>query len=190
MGRSSWGKWTQKARKPQDLRRVDQRLASLEQDARQPRLAMEADVPADKKTRERTEGAAKAVQAMHGDSFSANRVQAGPNTTSTSFGVKAKPPALPCRDGVLFENGAGAPKSCPSPLEMRTPTAAGDLLATGKTSSATRSTFDQPPLRFYSTEETNSERTSTQSASYYSSFWRNNLLPAPSCRRVIETKLG
>ncbi|CAM9461205.1 unnamed protein product, partial [Ascophyllum nodosum] len=149
--RSSWGKWTQKARKPQDLRRVDQRLASLEQDARQPRLAMEADVPADKKTRERTEGAAKAVQAMHGDSFSANRVQAGPNTTSTSFGVKAKPPALP--------------------LEMRTPTAAGDLLATGKTSSATRSTFDQPPLRFYSTEETNSERTSTQSASYYSSFW-------------------
>ena len=37
---------------------MDQRLASLEQNARQPRLAIEADVPADEKTRERTEGAA------------------------------------------------------------------------------------------------------------------------------------
>ena len=46
----------------EDLRRMDQRLASPEQDARQPRLAMKADVPAvDMKTRERTEGAATAV---------------------------------------------------------------------------------------------------------------------------------
>ena len=40
---------------------MDQRLTSLEQDARQPRLAMEADGLADTKTRERTEGAATAV---------------------------------------------------------------------------------------------------------------------------------
>ena len=52
---------------------MDQRLASLEQNARQPRLAMEADVPADEKTRERTESAAKAVQAMHVDNFSPKR---------------------------------------------------------------------------------------------------------------------
>ena len=58
----------------EDLRRMDQRLASLEQNARQPRLAMEADVPGDKKTRERTEGAATAVQAEHGDSGSANKI--------------------------------------------------------------------------------------------------------------------
>ena len=38
----------------EDLRMIDQRLASLEQDARQPRLTMEVDVPADEKTRERT----------------------------------------------------------------------------------------------------------------------------------------
>ena len=162
-----------KPENPKDLRRMDQRLASFEQDARQPHLAMEADVPAEEKTRERTEGAAKAVQAMHGDRFSANRVQAGPKITSTSFSVKAEPFALPCRDDVLVENGAAAPKSCLSPLKMRTPTAAGGLLHTGKTSSATRTTFDQPPLRFYSTEETNSEKTSTQSASYDSSCWRN-----------------
>ena len=47
-----------KPEKLEDLRRMDQRLASLEQNARQPRLAIEADVPADEKTRERTEGAA------------------------------------------------------------------------------------------------------------------------------------
>ena len=45
-----------------------QLAARLEQDARQPRLVMEADGPANTKTRERTEGAATAVQAMHGDS--------------------------------------------------------------------------------------------------------------------------
>ena len=56
----------------EDLKRANQREVSLEQDARQPRPAMEVDVQADKKAHERTEGAAKAVQAMHGDSSSAN----------------------------------------------------------------------------------------------------------------------
>ena len=51
---------------------IEKSAFSLEHDARQPRLAMEADGPADTKTRERTEGAATAVQAMHGDSFSAS----------------------------------------------------------------------------------------------------------------------
>ena len=68
----------------EDLRRMDQRLASLEQNARQPRLAMEANMSADKKTRERTEGAATAVEAKNVDSCSAKRVQADP-TCSTSF---------------------------------------------------------------------------------------------------------
>ena len=125
----------------EDLRRIDQRLASLEHDAPQPRLAMEADVPADEKTRECMEGATRAVQAVHGDSFSANRIQDG-SKSSTTLGAKAEPPALPCRDDVSVENGAAAPKSCLSPLEMRTPTAAGGLLPTGKTSTAARTTFD------------------------------------------------
>ena len=64
---------------------VDQRVPNLEQDARQPRLSMEADGPADIKTRERTEGATTVVQAMHGNSCSANRVDPTP-MCSTSFG--------------------------------------------------------------------------------------------------------
>ena len=49
-------------------RGTSQRVPSLEQDARRPRLAMEADGPADTKTYECTEGAAIAVQVMHGES--------------------------------------------------------------------------------------------------------------------------
>ena len=149
---------------------------------------MEADGSSDTKARERTEGAAKAVQAMHEDSFSANRVQVGPKTTSTSFGVKAEPLALPCRDAVSVEYGDAAPKSCLSLLEMRTTIAAGGLLPTGKTTTAIWTTLDQSTLWSSQTEE--KLRTSTLSASYDSSFWRNNLLAAPSCRRVIETKSG
>ena len=112
--------WGEAFRECEYLRRMDQRLASLDQNARQPRLAMDANVPADEKTRERTDDAAKAVQAMHNrDSFSAKKVQDDPKS-STTFGMKAEPPALSCRDDVLVENGAAAPKLCLSPLEMRT----------------------------------------------------------------------
>ena len=140
---------------------MEQCVARLEQDARQPRLTMEADGPANTKTRERMEGTATAIQAKHGDSFSDSRVDPGPKTNSTSFGVKAEPPALPRRDDVLVENGAAAPKSCLLSLEMRSPTAPGGLLPTGEASKATRTTFNQPPLRPYSTEETNSKKTPT-----------------------------
>ena len=116
---------------------------------------MVADESADKRTRERKEGAAKAVQAMHRDSFSASRVDPGPKTNSSSFGVKAEPPSLPCRDDVVVENGAAAPTSYLSPLEMRTTSAADGLLPTGKTSTTTKTNFNQPPLRLYSADETN-----------------------------------
>ena len=54
-----------------DLRTMGQRLVRLEPGTRQPRLTIEADGPANRKTRERTEGAATAGQAMHGDSCTA-----------------------------------------------------------------------------------------------------------------------
>ena len=47
---------------------LEKRLTRLEHGARQSRLAMKADGPANTKTQERTEGAATAVQAMRGDS--------------------------------------------------------------------------------------------------------------------------
>ena len=75
---------------------VNQRLVHLEHDARQPRLAMEVDGSANTKTRERTEGAATAVQAMHGDICSSFRVDPDP-MYSTSFDDDCTgPPAPPC----------------------------------------------------------------------------------------------
>ena len=95
-------------------RGTSQREASLEHDARQLRPAMEADGPADTKTRERTEGAATTVQTMHGDSCTAQNVQDEPKT-STSFGVKAEPPDLPCREDVLLEKGGRRPSRVSHP---------------------------------------------------------------------------
>ena len=131
---------------------MDQHLARLEQDARQSRLAMEADGQASTWTRERTEGAATAAQAMRGDCSSARQVEPGP-TNSTSFGMKAEPPTLPCRDVSVVECGAAAFKSCLPSMEMRTSTAAGGLVPTGDASKASETTLDEPPLRFCLTEE-------------------------------------
>ena len=135
---------------------VDQCVASLKQNTRQPRLAMEADGPADTKTRERTEGVAKAVQAMHGDSCFATRVDPDP-MFSTNFGDDCTGPlTLPCsREGALVDNGAVAPRSCLRLLEMRSPTAAGGLLPIGKTSTSMKTTFDHPILWFCLTQGTN-----------------------------------
>ena len=127
----------------ENLKRANQRVVSLEQDARQPRHAMEADGPADKKTRERTEDVTTAaVQAMHGDSFSANRVDPNPESPISFDGDSIRPPTLSCsRDDALVGSGAAAPKSCLSPLEMCSPTAAGGLLPAGKTSTKRISPF-------------------------------------------------
>ena len=173
------------------VRYLEQHSSSLEQDARQPRLAMEADGIANTNTRERTEGAATAVQAMHGESFTPRRVEPGPKT-STGFGVKAEPPALPCRDDDVVESGDAALESCLPSLEMRSSTAAGGLVPTCETTTATETTVNKPLLQFYSTEENSKKkklRTLTQYVSYDSSvFHKSKLLPAPSSLRVIETK--
>ena len=177
------------------MRRLEQHLLSQEQDARQSRLAMEVDGLAGTKTRERTEGAATVVHAMRGDGFSARRVEPGPNTNSTSFGVNAKPPALPCRDDVVVDCGDAASESCLPSLEMRPSTAAGGLVPTGEVSTAKETNFNQPPLRFCSTEETDHleascKKTSLSSASCDSSsvFQERNLSAIHYCRRVVDTK--
>ena len=141
----------------EQMKKMDQHVTRLEHGARQPRLAMEANGPADTETRERTEGAATAVQAMRGDCFSARRFEPGPNTNSTSFGVKAGPPALPYRDDGVVETGTAAFESCLPFMEMRPSTAAGGLVPIGEASKAPETTSNQPPLRFCSTEETDLE---------------------------------
>ena len=115
----------------EERRWIRQHSAHLEQEAQQPRLAMEEDVKSDTKTRKRSMEGTTVDQAKHKDSCSAESVQVGP-TSSINFGMKAEPPALPRRDGVLVNRGAAAPQSCLSPVEIRTLTAAGDLLPAAK----------------------------------------------------------
>ena len=136
---------------------IKKRLTRLEHRARQVHLAMEADGQADTETRERTEGAATAVQAMRGDCFSARWVKPGLKTNSTSFGVKAEPPALPCRDDSVVECGTAASESCLPSLEMRSSTAAGGSVPTGEASTASETTLNETPLRFCLIEETDLE---------------------------------
>ena len=176
-----------------EMKKMDQHLTRLEHGSRQPRLAMEADGQASTKTRERMEGAATAVQAMRGDCFSARQVEPGPTTNSTSFGMKAEPFALPCRDDSVVECGATAFKSCLPSVEMRPSTAAGGLVPTVEASTDSETTLNERSLRFCPTEETdlgpNYDKTSTPYASFdSSSFWR--LLAAPYCRSVVDTKSG
>ena len=136
---------------------MDQHLTRQEHGARLPRLAMEANGQVSTKTRERTEGAATAVQAMRGDCLSARRVEPGPTTNSISFGEKAEPPALPCRDNVVVESNPAVSESCLPSMEMRPSTAAGGLVPTSEASNALETTSNQPPLRFCSTEKTDVE---------------------------------
>ena len=180
----------------EQMRRLEQHLLSQEQDARQPRLAKKADGQASTKIRERTEGAATAIQAMCGDCFSARRVEPGPRTNLTSFGVKADPPALPCRDDSVVECGAAAFKSCLPSMEMRPSTVAGGLIPTGNASKASETTLNERPLWFCLTEETDLKAdnswASVPSTSYDSSsvFQERNLSATPYCRRVVDTKSG
>ena len=108
---------------------------------------------------------------MRGDSCTAEqKVQDGPKTSIT-FGVEGKPPDLPCRENVLVEEGATSPESCLPSLEMRLPTAAGGLVPTGKASTATETTSNEPLIRFYATEEMNPEEDSKMEGSWTSTLY-------------------
>ena len=150
------------------IRAIKQRLAGQEQDTRQPRLAMEADVPPDTKTRKRMEAAAAANRVISAGNSSA-LVNTDP-IRLISFGENyIGPPALPCsRDEVLVDNGAVAPKPRLSPADMCTRTASGGLLPNGTASTATTITYYQPRSRLFPTEETNAGTTSLQYATYIS----------------------
>ena len=120
-------RWNRKLDEISDeMRAMDQHVTSLEQDARRPCLAMEADGPVNTKTRERMEGAATAVQAKRGDSCSADRVDPDPMCSTSSDDDCTGPPAPPCSgENALVDNRAAAAKSCLPFLQMHSPSAAG-----------------------------------------------------------------
>ena len=121
-----------------------QRSAGLEHEARQPRLAMEADVEPDIKTHKRTDGASAANRVRNRDSSSA-RVDDGP-TSLTSLGMLAQPPAPETLIGdTLVNKDAETPKPHLPPMEVRKlSSAAGGLLPTSTVATAMRVIFPRP----------------------------------------------
>ena len=121
---------------------------------------------------------AAADRAKHGDTSSSARVDHDPMCLTNFGDDSTKPPALPCRDNTLVDKGAETPKSCLSPVEMRTLLAAGGLLLTGTASTAMRIIFPRPLFSWSIGEETE-KRTSRA----------NFNQPCPRCRtKVIQTK--
>ena len=181
------------------MRRLEQHyLLSQEHYARQPRYDIEANGPANTKTQERTEGAAKkAVKAMRGDSCNAEQmVQDGPKT-SIIFGVEAGPPDLPCWEDVLVEERAlRRPSRVSHPWRFahhnsrrwlsshrRILHSHGDHLQRATSSVLSdRGDESRGGLKDGKLTDFNSIRLVRQ----HSNFWR--LLAAPYCRRVVETK--
>ena len=114
------------------------RLAGLQHQAQQPRLAIEADVKTDMKTRKRAEGAAES-KLRHGDTFSP-LVDDGP-TNLTSFGKIAKPLSASKRyiGDALVNEGAEAPKPYLRPEEVRMlSSATSDMMLAGTASMSMR----------------------------------------------------
>ena len=161
-----------------NMRVITQRLAGLEHEARQPRLAPEVDVEPDTKTRKRTEGASVEDPVKNGDSFSA-KVEDDP-TSLTSFGMTAEPPGPEkCIGDVLANKGAEASEPYLPSMEVRMlSSAAGRLLPAGTASTATRAVFPRP-LFSWSLSEKIKEGTGRTSF---------NQLAPPSWRKVIQTK--
>ena len=117
---------------------------------------MKADEQEDKKTHESTEDFAQ--DGILGD-ISSDRVH--DPMRLTSFGDKdyTKPPALPCRDDVLFNQGHAVAKPCLSPVEIRKSTSAGSLQHAGATSiTKTQGTNFSPQLLPWSFRETSEEK--------------------------------
>ena len=125
-----------------EARKTNQRHAGRQHQAQQPRLAMKADVQEDKKTRECTEDFAQ--DGRLGD-ISSDRAH-GPMRL-TSFGDQdyTEPPAVPCRDDALFNQGREVAKPCLSPVEMRKSSSAGSLLHAGAASTIKTQGTNFPP---------------------------------------------
>ena len=164
------------------MRVTNQRVAKLQHQVQQPRLATEADVRPDTKTLEHTKSA-EVDEEKYGDISSA-RVDDNP-TTLTNFANKVEPLAPEKGIGnALVNEGTEAPKTHLPPVEVRMLTStAGGLVLAGTVFTTLRAIFPPPPLpwSFCKTIEERSFSTITiiHTFAKYNNFWHSE---------VIETK--
>ena len=163
-----------------EAQNTNQRQSGLQHQAQQPRLAMNAEVQEDKKTRESTEDFAQ--DGRLGD-ISSDRVHDPMRLTSFGDEDYTEPPALPCRDDALVNQGHEVAKPCLSPVEIRKSTSAGSFLLAGATSTTkTQGTNCPPQLLPWNFRETSEEKnncTTRHTFAKYNRSWHP---------KVIETK--
>ena len=161
-------------------------MPKLQHQAHQPRLAMKADVQEDNKTRESAEDFAQ--DGRLGD-ISSDRVHDPVRLTSFGDQDYTEPPALPCRDDALVNQGPEVAKPCLSPVEMRKSTSAGSLLNAGAASTIiTQGTNFPPQLLPWSFRETNEEKnvcTTRQTFAKYNRSWHPKVIETKSRQSVV-----
>ena len=160
----------------EEVLNTNQRHAGLQHQAHQTRLAMKTDVQEDKKTLESTEDFENG--GILGD-ISSDRVN--DPMRLTSFGDKdyTEPPALPCRDDALVNQGHEVAKPCLSPEEIRKSTSAGSFLHAGATSTTKTQGTDFPPQFLpWSFHETSEEKNNCtrQTFAKYNRSWHPKLI--------------
>ena len=147
---------------------------------------MNADVLEDKKTRESTENFAQ--DGRLGD-ISSDRVHDPMRLTSFGGQDYTEPPALPCRDDALVNQGHQVAKPCLSPVEIRKSTSAGSLLHAGATSiTKTQGTNFPPQLLPWSFRETSEEKnisTTRQTFAKYNRSWHPKVIETKSRQNMV-----
>ena len=164
---------------------TNQRHAGLQYQVQQPLLAMKVDVQEDRKTRESTEDFVQ--DGILGD-ISSDRVH--DPMRLTSFGDKdyTEPPALPCRDDALVNQGHEVVKPCLSPVEIRKSTSAGSFLHAGATSTTKTQGTNIPlqvlPWSFHETSEEKNNCT-RQTFAKYNCSWRPKVIETKSRQNMV-----
>ena len=147
---------------------------------------MKADVPEDKKTRESTEGF---VQDGRLGDISSDRVHDPMRLTSFGDQDYTKPPALPCRDNALVNQGQEMAKPCLSPVEIRKSTPAGSSLHAGAASTNKAQGTNFPPqLLPWSFRETSEEKnicTTRQTFAKYNRSWHPKVIDTKSRQNMV-----
>ena len=108
----------------------------------------------------------------------------------TSFGDKdyTEPPALPCRDDALVNQGHKVVKPCLSPMEIRKSTSAGSLLDAGATSITKTQATNFPQQLFpWSFRETSEEKNicTRQTFAKYNRSWHPKVMETKSRQNMV-----
>ena len=125
-----------------ETRNTNQRRAGLQHQTQQPRLAVKADTLEDKKTRKSLEDFAQDGRL---GGISSDRAHDPMRLTSFGDQDYIEPPALPCRDDALVNQGQKMAKPCLSLVKIRKSTPAGSLLHAGAASTNKAQGTNFPP---------------------------------------------